>query len=77
MEPLVARMVQDDPLKRPTMDTVVTEFRNIRDSLSSRKLRSRIVPRQETQPTKAILNIIHWYRRIGYIFTRKPAIPIY
>ena len=39
MEPLVADMVQADPMKRPTMDEVVTRVSEIRGKLSAWKLR--------------------------------------
>ncbi|KAI0044708.1 hypothetical protein FA95DRAFT_1623057 [Auriscalpium vulgare] len=75
MRPLVDDMVAQDPEKRPQMDEVATRFKAIRASVSWWKRRSRMVRRDE-----AILNgwyhsALHWYRRLGYILTRKPAIP--
>ena len=75
MEALVGDMVQDDPTKRPKMDEVVTRFREIKRKLSSWKLRSRIVRRDEIWPVAVWRSACHWYRRIGYVLGRKAAIP--
>jgi hypothetical protein len=75
MEPLVADMVQNDPTKRPRMDEVVARFREIKGKLSSWKLRSRIVRRDEIWPVAVWRSVDHWYRRIGYVLGRKAAIP--
>ena len=75
MEALVSDMVQDDPTKRPKMDEVVTRFREIKRKLSSWKLRSRIVRRDEIWPVAVWRSACHWYRRIGYVLGRKAAIP--
>jgi hypothetical protein len=75
MERLVADMVQDDPTKRPKMDEVVTRFREIKGKLSTWKLRSRIVRRDEIWPLTVWRSVGHWYRTIGYVVGRKAAIP--
>lgn len=74
MEPLVRDMMTQDPNSRPTMDEVVARFETICKSLSSWRLRSRVVPRDETIeiPFRAVP---HWLRRIRYIIMRKPAVP--
>jgi hypothetical protein len=74
MEPLIADMVQDDPTKRPKMDEVVIRFREIKGKLSSWKLRSRIVRRDEIWPLAVWRSVGHWYRNIGYVLGRKAAI---
>ncbi|EIM87924.1 uncharacterized protein STEHIDRAFT_109782 [Stereum hirsutum FP-91666 SS1] len=76
MEPLVADMVQTDPTKRPKMDEVVHRYGAIRDALSTRKLRSRIVWRDEWLIQRLFLNFVHLFRTAKYIITRKPAIPM-
>ena len=43
MEPLISRMVDDDPAKRPTMDEVVTSFKEIVSKSSFLRLRARLV----------------------------------
>ncbi|KAJ7637467.1 hypothetical protein B0H17DRAFT_1106842 [Mycena rosella] len=74
MRPLVSAMVHDDPAKRPTIDEVVVRFGYIRERLSWWKLRSRVVKKDDfLLHLPRMLN--HWYRRIGYILMRVPAIP--
>jgi len=75
MEPLVTDMVQDDPTKRPTMDEVVTRFSEIKNKLSTWKLRSRMARKNELWPVTAWRTVRHWYWTVGYVFGRKAAIP--
>ncbi|KAJ7147585.1 hypothetical protein C8R43DRAFT_952958 [Mycena crocata] len=67
MQPLVQDMVADDPTKRPTIDEVVVRFDRIRRSLSTRKLRSRPIPRKEIHLATLFQAIPHWFRRIGKV----------
>ncbi|KAI0041531.1 hypothetical protein FA95DRAFT_1548641 [Auriscalpium vulgare] len=73
--PLVVDMVAVDPSKRPTINEVVARFKEIRASLSSWKLRSRLVRRKDWAVVSMYKSVGHWYRRLGYIISRKPAIP--
>ncbi|KAI0044702.1 hypothetical protein FA95DRAFT_1561964 [Auriscalpium vulgare] len=75
MQPLVNDMVAQEPAKRPQMDEVVTRFKAIRASVTSWKMRSRMVRRDEDFVVKVYRATGHWYRRLGYILTRTPAIP--
>ncbi|KAI0041040.1 hypothetical protein FA95DRAFT_1501972 [Auriscalpium vulgare] len=75
MRPLVDDMVAQDPDKRPQMDEVATRFKEIRNSVSSWKMRSRMVRRDEAILNGVRTSAVHWYRRLGYTLTRKPAIP--
>ena len=75
MNDLVADMTQDDPTKRPNMDEVVARFEEIRKSLSSWKLRSRLVRRKDNALVGVFRSFAHWTRRIGFILRRVPAIP--
>ena len=75
MHPLVADIVQDDPTKRPEMGEVVTLFCEIKGKLSSCKICSRIVRRDEIWPLAVWQSIGHWYRTLGYILGRKAANP--
>ena len=75
MQPLIADMVQEDPAKRPNMDEVVTRFAEIRNKLSTWKLRSRMARNIEIWPVAAWRSVAHWYRTIGYVLARKAAIP--
>jgi serine/threonine protein kinase len=47
LKPLIDDMVQNDPKARPTMNVVVERFDLIRQQLSSWKLRSRVIARDE------------------------------
>ena len=75
MEDLVADMVQDDPTKRPNMDEVVERFEVIRKGLSSWKLRSRVVHKNDHPVAGVYRAIAHWIRRIGFIVRRVPPVP--
>jgi len=75
MQPLVDDMVQDDPVKRPTIDQVVVRFADIRGRLRFWHLRSRLVRNDEYWIVRMFRNIRHIFRTIGYIITRRPAIP--
>ena len=75
MESLIADMVQEDSKKRPTMDEVVNRFTEIKNRLSSWKLRSRMARNNEIWPVSAWRAVGHWYRTVGYVITRKPALP--
>ena len=75
MEPLIADMVQNDAMKRPTMDEVVTRFSEIKGKLSRWKLRSRIARKSELWLVTAWKSVGHWCRTVGFILGRKAAIP--
>ena len=74
MDALVADMVQDDPVKRPTMDDVADRFHSIYKKLDAKKLRSRLVSREE-KSDEILVNIVsHWYRRFKYWIQGHPAV---
>ena len=75
MNGLIADMVQEDPTKRPTMDDVVARISEIKKKLSTWKARSRMVRKEEFWPLKVWRTVGHWYRTIGYVVGRMPAIP--
>jgi len=76
MRELVADMVQDDPVKRPNMDEVVARFETICNGLSSWKLRSRVAKQSDSVMGGFFRGIAHWTRRIRFIITRVPPIPM-
>ncbi|KAJ7502453.1 kinase-like domain-containing protein [Mycena galericulata] len=76
MKPLVDDMVSEDPATRPTMDEVVERFAAIRSTLGAWKLRSRVVKASDWFPMDFPRTVRHWYRRVGYVLTRTPAIPV-
>lgn len=76
LEPLVADMTQDDPFKRPTMAEVVQRFDDLVKSLGSWKLRSMVISRGSNPLALPFDWIAHWGRRMVYIATRTPAIPL-
>ncbi|TFK77755.1 hypothetical protein K466DRAFT_508139 [Polyporus arcularius HHB13444] len=76
MEPLIATMVQDDPSKRPTMDDVVTSFKEILSKLSSWKLRERLVERKDNVAVNFLKDLHHIsFRTVPFLLTRRPALP--
>ncbi|KAI0041320.1 hypothetical protein FA95DRAFT_710344 [Auriscalpium vulgare] len=75
VQPLVADMIERDPEKRPKIDEVVSRFAEIRKSLRTRKLRSRIVRRQEIGIVRFFRACGYLYRTTGYILTKKAPIP--
>jgi hypothetical protein len=68
-------MVHDDPQKRPTMDEVGARFDKIINGLTSWKLRSRVVRRDESRFLGFFRSIAHWTRQLGLTVKRVPAIP--
>ncbi|TFK53506.1 hypothetical protein OE88DRAFT_1655652 [Heliocybe sulcata] len=76
LEPLVSDMVHEDPGKRPTMEEVLKRWEEIRKTLPMRKLRSRLVPRDEGRIDRFFRSLGHWFRRVGYIVRRTPAVPM-
>ena len=75
IESLIADMVQEDPMKRPTMDEVVKRLAEIKSQLGTWKLRSRMARNNEIWPVTAWRAVSHWYRTIGYVATCRPALP--
>ncbi|KAH9054585.1 hypothetical protein EDB83DRAFT_2225461 [Lactarius deliciosus] len=75
MQPLISDMIQEDPAKRPNMDEIVARFAEIRNKLSTWKLRSRMTRNNEFWPVAAWRSVIHWYRTIGYVLANKAPIP--
>lgn len=75
LEPLISDMVKEDPGKRPNMDEVVSRYSEIRSKLSTWKLRSRVARRNEIWPVAAWRTVGHWLKTVGYVVTRKAAIP--
>ncbi|KAH9931537.1 uncharacterized protein B0H18DRAFT_989848 [Fomitopsis serialis] len=59
MQPLVDDMVQDEPGRRPTIDEVVSRFVDMRSSLGARKLRSRLVARNENPVERVVKGVKH------------------
>ncbi|KAF7318271.1 Protein kinase domain-containing protein [Mycena chlorophos] len=74
MTGLVADMTQEDPAKRPNIDEAVARFAEIQKSLSSWKLRSRVVSQKEGF-FRLDRVIMHWSRRVRSFVFRRPAIP--
>ncbi|KAF9501837.1 hypothetical protein BDN71DRAFT_1406986 [Pleurotus eryngii] len=75
MEPLVADMTQTDPSKRPTMDEAMERFEEIRQGLSSWKLRSRVVKKNDSYVAGFFRGVGHWWRRVGFVIKRVPPLP--
>jgi hypothetical protein len=76
MSGLVADMVQDDPEKRPTADELVVRLDKITQSLSSWKLRARVVKVDDIWSLGLYRGVGHWIRRMNYIANRTPAVSV-
>ncbi|KAG2051565.1 hypothetical protein BDR06DRAFT_983513 [Suillus hirtellus] len=59
----------------PTMEAVVERFDSIRQKLSTRKLRSRVISVEDGLLENMYYGTTHWRRRIGFIARRVSAIP--
>ncbi|KAH9834812.1 uncharacterized protein C8Q71DRAFT_766503 [Rhodofomes roseus] len=59
MQSLVDDMVRDEPKERPTIDEALSRFQEICASLSSRKLRSRLVARDENPVERVVKGVKH------------------
>lgn len=75
MKSLIDDMTAEDPVARPTMDEVMTRFEAIRNSLSTWKLRSRVVARDEIPIVAPFRMVPHWLRRVYFILSGTPALP--
>ncbi|RPD53218.1 hypothetical protein L227DRAFT_405511 [Lentinus tigrinus ALCF2SS1-6] len=76
MEPLIARMVQDDPSKRPTMDEVVSDFTKIMAKLSCWKVRERLVERRDSAFMNVLKDVHHISARaVPNLLSLRKAIP--
>ncbi|KAH9954061.1 kinase-like domain-containing protein [Russula dissimulans] len=75
MKDLVDRMTHPNPLKRPLIEDVVAKFSQIRESLSGLKLRSAIVSKRKPSLFAVFRHAKQALRTLGYIFSRKAAIP--
>ncbi|KAI0054645.1 hypothetical protein BV25DRAFT_1830936 [Artomyces pyxidatus] len=74
MDELVTDMVHDDPSKRPTIEEVVFRFEKIRGTLSTWKLRSRLVSQKEIIPFVWVFREIkHVFRTAGYVLAGHKA----
>ncbi|KAI0745180.1 kinase-like domain-containing protein [Earliella scabrosa] len=75
IQALVSEMVQDDPSKRPTIDEVIKRFESIRSSLSTWKLRSRIVGRKDSNFAGFFRTLKHVYLTAGFVVRKIPPLP--
>lgn len=75
LESLAADMTNSDPAKRPTMEEVVARYSEIREGLSSWKLRQRVVRCDEFFLARWYRNTHHWGKTLGYVIKRIPPIP--
>ncbi|KAL1689597.1 hypothetical protein GGG16DRAFT_114840 [Schizophyllum commune] len=74
LEPLINEMTRGHPLKRPTMQEVMTRFEGAIGLLSSWKLRSRVLG-QGTGLHNSKHDGSHWARRLKLIAMSRPDVP--
>lgn len=77
IKPLVDDMVQDDPAKRPNIDEVVQRFDEMIRTLSSWKLRSRLVElgEKEYPLIGAIRAAHHFFRTTAHVLMFRNPLP--
>ena len=76
MEPLISRMVDEDPSKRPTMDEVVSSLQKILSEVSWFRLRARLVNCRDSPAVNFLKDVHHVsFRAIPFLITCRPAIP--
>jgi len=75
LSPLIKDMTQDDPSKRPVINDVVSRWDVILKSLSTQKLRSRVVYKNEPFLYRLWISLGAYKRRIWYTISRKAALP--
>ncbi|VDC04963.1 unnamed protein product [Peniophora sp. CBMAI 1063] len=73
MRPLISDMTQDDPAKRPKIDEVVRRFSELRASLDTKQLRSRVRDKWTIYPSFAGLRF--WMRKMNFTLSGTPPIP--
>ncbi|KAI0355226.1 hypothetical protein OH77DRAFT_1504459 [Trametes cingulata] len=74
LAPLVNDMVQDDPPKRPSAAEAFARFAHIRLSLSSLRLRSRVIHRKDSSFFGFFRMCRHVVRTVGYVITGTPTL---
>lgn len=74
-EPLIADMVQNDPVKRPKISEVVARWTALRRTLSFRALRKRLIGRGEDEIDQFFKGMVHSARTASYILRSIPPIP--
>ncbi|KAF9066605.1 hypothetical protein BDP27DRAFT_1297156 [Rhodocollybia butyracea] len=74
---LISDMTHDDPLKRPSMDAVISRFTELCKGLHWWQLRSRVPPKNEHPLMRLFLTPTHWVKQVAYILLRIPPVPDY
>lgn len=75
LEPLIKLMIEMDPDKRPVIEEVVSQFDSVKLTLSSWKLRRRLVRKTETLSTGLSRTFVHCYCTIAWLLAKRPAVP--
>ncbi|KAI9451011.1 hypothetical protein BJY52DRAFT_1299957 [Lactarius psammicola] len=76
MKELVDAMTDESPERRPTIEVVIERFGNIRDSLSTIKLRSLISLKKDPRLFTAFRHFRQLIRTVRYVVLKQAAIPI-
>ena len=75
MAGLVDAMTDENPAERPTIESVISRFSYIRDSLSEFKLRSLIMSKKDPSLVTSYRYVRQVVRTVEYIISQKAAIP--
>ena len=76
MQELVDAMTDESPEQRPTIEEVIERAGQIRDSLSSFKLRSLISVKKDPRLSTAFRHVRQLVRSAHYVVLGKVAIPV-
>ena len=76
MQELIDAMTDESPEQRPTVEEVIERFGQIRDSLSSFKLRSFISVKKDPRLFTAFRHVRQFVRTVHYVVLGKVAIPV-
>lgn len=76
MEPLIARMIHDEPEKRPTMDEAMTSLEEVLSKLSNCQLSARLVKHKDGLVMNVLKDLHHTsLRTIPRLLSRRPPLP--
>ena len=75
MTGLVNAMTDENPAERPTIETVISRFSYVRDSLSEFKLRSLITSKKDPRLFTTYRYVRQAVRTVQYIILQKDAVP--
>jgi hypothetical protein len=77
MRKLIDAMTDENPAKRPTIEEVIEKFDEIRNSLSTVKLRSPIISKKDPRIFTTFRYARQLTRSLLYVIQQIPAVPVH